>query len=738
MIEMETPRLNLWKFALFAGFILSSAKTMGVAGPQDFPDEYKTVSAAVILDAVVRDRKGRLITDLTTNDLRIFENGREQEVRSVRLVDSGEKRRPSGPPGATGPDSVLQKFHLISLVFDNLSIDSRRYARQATEDLLKSKLPLNTYIGVFAIDKGLRAVSPFTTDLEKVMKATELATSGSFEQVRIRSRELYKELLSRVTGIPAIGTGEDPQQAIEISLMTRIFENAQAIETELQGQETVEGLRALVSAQKEPPGRKTVLFFSEGIYIPDKLSYLFRLLISEANRSNASIYSVDARGLTSQAQSQPGAQALGRSAALSQSQVQSGGLGGQTASRAAGQALARSDDRGQAPVGAEEMRSLETAADSVRMNVQEALDDLSSKTGGFLTANTNDPSRSLKRLTDELQQYYEIVYASDADPADEGYRQIRVEVNRDGASVQARDGYFPFSSPLGSAPDQADSIWAYETPLIDGLKSTAPRHDFPLKSRSFHLGSREGEVTEVVAASVPFEALDFQIDSAARRYAAHLSVLALVRGEDGAVVAKLSQDYPIEGQLDGLEAIKGGEVMFVRSFKAHPGRYHLEVAAYDHQSEKTATKRQVLVIEQPVANVQLSSLILVKSLEPLSDLEKVLDLPLQNSGHRIIPYAGAELEIPPGGEFGVYCQVYPQAGGAVPGLTIAIFKDGQPLFKGVPDLVGSPGSGQLAALFSIPTEGLAPGTYQLKAWAQQGELVDTQSTVFTLKRPELP
>ncbi len=731
MFAQRPDRARRWAAALIVPALLAMAVPPGSRAqetqPQPSPERYTAVSEAVVLDVVVRDRRGRLITDLQPEDFCVYENGRRQAIRSIRLVDSAGGV--SGPPAAVG--TAGPSFHPISLVFDALSLDSRRYARRAVADLLKSDLPANFRIGVFAIDKGLRPVAPYTTDLQRVREAVELATSGSFEQVRTRARELYEELAR-----PAAGADSQPPEA---ALTLRVLEAAPAVETELPGQATVDSLRALVSAQRGSPGRKTVIFFSEGVYLPEKLTYLFQLLISEANRSNTSIYAVDARGLTSQPQGRAGAQALGTAASLSQSQVQSGGVGSPISSQAAGLASAQAEGRGRGPVGPEEMRSLETAGDSVRMNVQEALETLSRQTGGFLTANTNDPSRALERLAAEIQQYYEIHYIPDGDPTDPSYRQIKVTVNRDGATVQTRDGYFPASTTTATGP-AADQPFQqpWEVPLAAVLERGDLPRDFTLRGRSFHFGHRNGRAVEVVAAGVPLREL--QVDRDGDRYSAHVSIMALVRAEDGTPIAKLSKDFPLAGTLEEPAALRSGEVILLHDFEAPPGRYRVEIAAYDHRAQKAAARRQVLVVEPPAHALRMSSLLLVRGLEPLTGFEALLDSPLHHAGHRVIPYAGTELESAPGSEIAVYCQVYPPAGEPGAGgqtapveLTVAVVRDGRPLFRGNPALVSAPG--RWDALFSIPTKDLEAGTYELWAWAEQGGQTARRSTVFSLPSP---
>src|SRR2546421_7337116 len=52
-------------------------------------------SNEVVLDAVVRDKKGRVVKDLSPSDFEVYEDGVRQDVTSFRLVTRGA--------GATAP-----------------------------------------------------------------------------------------------------------------------------------------------------------------------------------------------------------------------------------------------------------------------------------------------------------------------------------------------------------------------------------------------------------------------------------------------------------------------------------------------------------------------------------------------------------------------------------------------------------------------------------------------------------
>ena len=72
---------------------------------------------------------------------------------------------------------------------------------------------------------------------------------------------------------------------------------AETVETSQRGHATFYPLMALAKAQGGLEGRKAILFFSEGLQVPSSVEEASKAAISEANRANVSIYTVDARGL---------------------------------------------------------------------------------------------------------------------------------------------------------------------------------------------------------------------------------------------------------------------------------------------------------------------------------------------------------------------------------------------------------------------------------------------------------
>src|SRR4051812_7601579 len=69
--------------------------------PQDKDYEKVVVGTSeILLDAVVKDKKGHVLKDLKPADFEVFEDGVKQEVRSFRLIT-----REPGTPTAAAPDA---------------------------------------------------------------------------------------------------------------------------------------------------------------------------------------------------------------------------------------------------------------------------------------------------------------------------------------------------------------------------------------------------------------------------------------------------------------------------------------------------------------------------------------------------------------------------------------------------------------------------------------------------------
>src|SRR5262245_51356657 len=77
--------------------LLAPAPAQDQSKPARQDDKVAVGTVEVLLDVVVKDKKGRAATDLAVSDFEVFEDGAKQQVESFRLIT----RKPAGEAGAT-------------------------------------------------------------------------------------------------------------------------------------------------------------------------------------------------------------------------------------------------------------------------------------------------------------------------------------------------------------------------------------------------------------------------------------------------------------------------------------------------------------------------------------------------------------------------------------------------------------------------------------------------------------
>src|SRR6185503_14168929 len=161
--------------------ITSFAQTQRPAEPQS-PDKLVISKDEVPFDLVVRDKKGKLIRDLTLADFEVYEDGVKQEINSFRFISSAgaenmtpstksvEATQPEDPnvtKTSSGPTEAAG-VSAIALVFDRLSPESRLRARDAALSYLGESVRKTELVGVFLTDLSVITVQPFTYDAQQV------------------------------------------------------------------------------------------------------------------------------------------------------------------------------------------------------------------------------------------------------------------------------------------------------------------------------------------------------------------------------------------------------------------------------------------------------------------------------------------------------------------------------------------------------------------------------------------
>lgn len=565
--------------------VLTPLSTGRVHGQQSEPTVtqdaplFGVSSAVVQVDVVVRDRRGRAIRDLTVEDFKVFEDGEPQTIQSFRVVaqDGLPQGTPVVPPPAPAPSAAVADApppapvetapeqaqpQVIVFVFDRLSTEGRDTAHKAATRYIEAGHVDGDVVAVFAIDQALHALQDFTTEREEIEAAFAMArghASTDYASTREAAREAGERAQLRQE--QALGA-DTPEGAASLSveaafaaIEARMAAGFDRLERDQQGYATTNGLLAIVNGLKPIPGRKTLVFFSEGLSLPSNLLAQFRSVIATANRAQVSVYAIDAGGLRTESTQRESRDELLRYARDRERQEASGTFSAD---------------------GAMTQR-MEQVEDSLRFNSQSGLGQLAEETGGFMVADTNDASEGFARMQEDMRFHYILAYTPSNPSYDGRFRNIRVDVDRRNARVQSRKGYFAVP------PDVSVPVRSFEAPAVAALDERPRPQAFPLKTTALSFPEQERAGRISIFASLPVSAVGFRAPTSDERttHDADFTVVVRISDENGNEVDRVSQQYPLSVEPESLEAAKQGDVLFYKEADLDPGRYTVEAVAYD-------------------------------------------------------------------------------------------------------------------------------------------------------------
>ena len=318
-------------------------------------------------------------------------------------------------------------------------------------------------------------------------------------------------------------------------MQRRTLETFEMLERDQQGVSTSNALLAVVNGMRTLPGRKSVIFFSEGVAIPANVAARFRSVIDTANRANVSIYAMDAAGLRTESTSKETRDSINAAAA---------------------EMLRRNPTTDQ--TGAPMTEALERNEDNLRRDPHSGLGQLADETGGILIRNTNDLTGGFRRIDQDMRNYYMLSYVPKNDTLDGKFRTIAVKVKRSGLDVAARKGYYAVPS-TGKMP-----VLSFEAPALVLLERTPVPNAFPVRVAAVKFPEPGRPGLTPILVSVPASNLTFRQSDDKASYRAEFTILVRFKDASGNVADKLSQNYVLTGPSERLESVKQGNVLFYR------------------------------------------------------------------------------------------------------------------------------------------------------------------------------
>jgi VWFA-related protein len=597
----------------------------------DRDDVVRITTKLVQVDAVVTDKDGRQVTDLTADDFEIMENDRPQSITNFSYIsavpppgpaektektEKAEKTAREGskaaavppvPPVRLRPEQVRRA---IALVVDDLrmSPDGIHMARQALRKYVDEQMQPGDLIAIIRTSAGIGALQQFTSDrqqllaaVERVRPITRSTRLGAFTSVNVLDR-LETQATEPTMDMP--GEQGEPPSPSAIPADKRRAENLGEFRNTLFTVGTLGALNFVVRGLRELPGRKAVVLFSDGISIfnqnsdtqdrDERVLGALRHLVDQANRASVVIYSMDTRGL----------QPTGLTAADSTAGGPLGPDNSGPPGPVGGVDSIRTDQVGLQVLGTRSAEMFEG---------QNGLNYLSRETGGTAFFNQNDLGKGIRRALDDIRGYYLIGYRPDESTFDptSGRRRfntwtIKVK-GRPNLKVRTRTGFF------GVAEDEAGGKRRTRAEqMMEALLSPFSSGGVGLQLTSFFMNDAGNGSTIRSVLLMDARNLTFTPHSDGRQQTV-LDVVAVTLGEDGQVVDQVTITETIRVKPEVVERfMREGMVYGMNVPAARPGAYQLRVAVRDSASGRIGSASQYVEVPNVSKDkLTLSSLVVM-------------------------------------------------------------------------------------------------------------------------------
>ena len=696
---------------------------------------YSAGATAVLVDVVVRTRQGRPLQGLTADDFEVFEDGVRQKIGSFSVVERAGGigirvgRRVSAPPPASSaapssPESATSapsERPAVAIVFDALKPDALDLAQRAATAYLPMSGDTDAYVGVFAADPGLRVLQPYTEDVALARRAVQNLTAAPTTQQQIEA-ERRQTLNNRLNALDAFGIGRDTAAfspdpganattaaAIVEQMMTQLelnmLRSSESLDRDQRGFATANALLTVIRSLSVLPGRKTLVYLSEGLPASPAMQARLTSIVSTANRSNVSVYTIDAAGLRAQS-------------TLSETRREM---------EEAGKERLRQTNVSRDP--AEPMtRMVEHAEDLLRLDPQGGLAQLAENTGGFLIRDTNDLSSAFRRIDEDNRFHYVLTYSPTNPEFDGKFRTIQVKVRRDGAQVFSRKGYIAVRRP-------ASGPLSYEAAALSALDRGKPPNEFPIGASGYVFPEPSGRAAVPVVVHVRTSNLRLAVDENKGTYSGEAVIVARIRNAAGKTVHTLSQQYFLSGASKDVATARDGEILFYRQPDLAPGVYTLETIVQDVIAQRASARLSTLTV--PVispAHVPASTLVVVQRTERIATSEQRSNVPFYYGDMLLYPNSGDPFRTGHDAELMFYFSFY-KGSGDTPEATLEILHSGQVLAS-VPVDMSAPAAEQnrVQHVGKLPIDKFPTGTYELRLRLKSGTKEEVRNAFFTIAR----
>ena len=413
---MKTARFRLAALATLALTTALGAQQAPAPAPakptpapaQAGTPQFRVAIDYVTTDAIVRNAQDQFVADLTKSDFEVYEDGVKQDITGLTLVHGGRVHNLAAPAPPMAQEGIIlppsrpkndTAGRIFLIIVDDLHLDFRNTGR--IRDLFKkisktlvhegdmfsivstgpSSLAIDPTYDRKILDEAIKKITGSGLKPSDIIQGSESADGPS--EVRYRAHVAFSTAYDMLSQMEKINNRRKAVIWVSNGYDFNPFSESRL------GEDPVFGGRF---GQTREEGRQQQGPFSGQQFADADLARELAEVTRTANRANATLYTIDPRGLV------------------------------------AGADLDEQLD----PV--EYGEYVRKSQDSLRV--------LAEETGGIAVVNQNNFDKALKRIDAETSDYYELGYSSTNPDPLKRTRKIEVKlVNKPGVSVWSRTSY---------------------------------------------------------------------------------------------------------------------------------------------------------------------------------------------------------------------------------------------------------------------------------------------------------
>ena len=568
--------------------------TGGVQGQSSSGFTLKVPVEVVVVNAIVTDRDGNPITDLTVDDFEVLENRKSQTIQSFSQEIYQSPQSSLNWGSAVGaeepePEAAPEKPRLLSLVIDDLTyppMGTLNRTIQAIRGFVERGLNAGNYISIMTASRGYFV--PFTQDselllaeIDRIHKRLDFTSSmnraGCLRMTDAQAEEIH--VISSSPGSRAFdvamseaedcgvgeasanplsannqrvgvgATGPDAnQQVVEAYVRTMASQHLSLKKGRTR--RLLDVLRGHIRSLGPVEAQKSMVLLSAG-FLHRALRYDLERLVDRALKTGIIFNTIRTTGLETSSMYD-----------VSENFTESSNL-------RLDKALLVTEDRRQKGM---------------------SLEYLARATGGIYFKDNNDLGAGLRQVVDQQFSYYVLSYATPPKKPDGRYYRLRVRVSRPGARVTHRKGFYAPKERL--SPEEQK-----KKEMLEAMRAPTDLREIPLQM-SYHGSRLDGDTYRLeIVTRLGFKDLPFLVEEGKRINRINLAVVAFdakdeyVGGDEKAWNFKLSDS--------SYQALLQSGLTSKVVLEVPAGRYQVKVAARENLNAGLGSLRRTVEVPLP-------------------------------------------------------------------------------------------------------------------------------------------